>query len=496
MKKYRLLAAVALISSASLFGCAEKLVILHTNDVHGNVRPERAKDRGGMVRAQVAVDSIRKAEKHTLLVDAGDDVQGYMYFSLFGGRVEYEMMNRMGYDAVAVGNHEFDNGLDSLKRNYGILKAAVVNANYDFSGTPLAGRVSPFVIKRYGGTNVALIGAGCDPDGLIIEENYRGMTYKAPTAVADSIAGALKAAGRADYAILLSHTGYLPDSIAALTTENIDLIIGGHSHTTVDPSENNHRYIFTNKAGKRVLVAQTGANGASIGKITVDLNRPGKLPEYELLPVDSRYDGRYDKDTEAWLESYDKAVADVMNLIIAQSEDDMPSGSDELKNWVADVLYEVGASIGDGRVDAAVTNAGGIRQPLEKGGVSQGKIMTMVPFQNSVLVLEMDGATLQRCLDDVVATGGQAVSRQLSFAAAGGKAADVKIGGKAIEPDAVYRIATIDYVASGKDNLTSFRDGKVVARSGRFMKYDFIDYVKSLAAGGKTIKADRTKRMY
>lgn len=481
---------------------AGKLVIMHTNDVHGNVRPERAKDRGGMLRAKVAIDSIRRAEAHTLLVDAGDDVQGFMYFTLFGGKVEYEMMNRMGYEVTTIGNHELDNGLDSLRRNYGILQAQVVNANYDFRGTPLEGRVQPFVIKYYEGKKIAIIGAGCDPQGMIVPKNYKGMGYRYPVELVDSIAGTLKAERRADYAIMLSHIGYqaeedgLPcDSAAALSTRHIDLIIGGHSHTEIDPAKGNHQFVFTNGAGKRVLVAQTGCYGASIGKITVDLDHLDALPEYELLPVDSRYDGRYDEAAEAWLKPYDRAVEELMSRVIGRSAESMAADSNELRNWVADVLYEVGSKLCDLPVDAAITNKGGIRQPMPGGDVTQGQIMTMVPFPNCVLVMEMAGTTLQRCLDDVARTGGQAVSRQISFKAKGGKAVDARVGGRAIEPGRTYRIVTIDFVAEGGDRLDSFLDGKIVARSDRFMKFDYIDYVKALTAAGKTIQADHAVRM-
>ncbi len=169
LKNILMISALAVALSAQTF--ADNLVIMHTNDVHGHIRPDRVQDRGGMVRAKAVVDSIRKAEKHTLLLDAGDDVQGYMYFSLFGGRVEYEMMNRMGYDVVTIGNHEFDNGMDSLKRNYDILKADVVCANYGFKGTVLEDRVKPYTIRTVDGKRFAIIGLGAQPEGLISATN-------------------------------------------------------------------------------------------------------------------------------------------------------------------------------------------------------------------------------------------------------------------------------------------------------------------------------------
>lgn len=502
MKLTKLMASAILLFSIP-YASADRLVIMHTNDVHGNVRPDRPKDRGGMLRAKVAIDSIRRAEEHTLLLDAGDDVQGRLYFTLFGGRVEYEMMNRMGYEITTIGNHEFDNGLDSLQRNYSILKAAVVNANYDFSGTPLEGRIQPYAIREYDGKRIAVIGVGASPEGLIVDKNFEGVGYKHPYRIADNIAARLKANRQADYAIVLSHIGYsadtpsLPcDTAMAKATSHIDLIIGGHSHTEIDPQKGNIKHIFTNAASKQVLVAQTGSQGASIGKITVDLDNPERIPDYELIPVDNRYDSRIDPETELWLKPYDTAVDALMQQFLIPSDDEMPHGSQELNNWVADMLFEAGSNLTKHKIDAAITNSGGIRRPLPKGQVSYGNVMTIVPFENSVLVVEMDGKNLQSCLDEVVATGGQAVSKQLSFAADKGKAADVRINGKPLDPNATYRIATIDFVANGGDHLASFRNAKIIAKSDSFMKMDFINLLKKKAQKGEKIKADKTERIY
>ena len=182
-----------------------------------------------------------------------------------------------------------------------------------------------------------------------------------------------------------------------------------------------------------------------------------------------------------------------MAVEVARSADDMPDDSDELCNWVADVIYAIGSKVHGEPVDLAVTNKGGIRQPLRKGMVSMGEIMTMVPFPNSVLIVELDGKTLQSCLNEIVATGGQAVSWQLSFGAKGGKAVNIMINGNPLDPDKLYKVATIDYVYNGGDRLVSFKKGKIVSRSNRFMKYDFVDYLKTLDS---PIQADRTKRMY
>lgn len=502
MKPNRILALCAVIALAATGMVADNLVILSTNDVHGNIRPERIDKPGGLVRAKVLVDSIRKAEQHVLLLDAGDDVQGFMYFSLFGGRVEYEMMNRMGYELTTLGNHEFDNGLDSLARNYDLLDIPVINANYNFDNTPLKRRVKPYTIKHYRGRRIAIIGVGANPESLVSEPNYAGMTYREPAALADSIAGALKASGKADYAILLSHCGYRPgakglpsDSVTALTTRNIDIIIGGHSHTSIDPVAGNHQYLFTNLAGRTVLVTQNKNEGVTMGKITINLDNLNEVPGYELLPVDNRYDGRLDEATERWLKPYDEKVDSIMKVVIGHSESEMQTRTDEIGNWVSDAMMQIGQRLFGGEIDCAVTNKGGIRKPIYAGDVTLGQVMSMVPFTNTIQLLEMDGETLQKCLDAVAQTGGQCISDEIRFTAKGGKAQNVRIGGKALNKKQTYRIVTIDYIAAGNDHLEPFSEARVVATSDRFLKYDIVDYIKSMTAKGQTIKADPTARM-
>lgn len=499
LKKLATSCALGVILTAGAM--AENLVILHTNDMHSNVRPEQPAKAGAMARVKAAVDSIRLAEPHVMLLDAGDDVQGHMYFTLFGGRVEYEMMNRMGYDATTIGNHEFDNGMDSLAANYRRLEFPVVNANYGFAGTPVDGLVKPYIIKNYRGKRFAIIGAGANPESLVIDKNYEGMTYRDPIALVDSIAGALKAAGKADYAIALTHIGYRPkssnlpsDSVMALSTSNIDLILGGHSHTSIDPAKGNHQYVFTNKAGRKVLVAQNKNECPTMTKITIDLDDLQKLPAYELQPIDKRYDSALDSYTDNWLKPYDAEVKKVMETAIGTTTEEMPRHSIVQRNWAADAIKTVGEQLSGLTVDGGLTNLGGLRADLPKGDVSLGGIFNLIPFDNVITVLEMDGALLQQCLDDVAKTGGQCVSREITFTIKGGKAANARISGKKIDPKRIYRISTISYVADGKDELFSFSKAKSVYQSDRPMKFDVVDYIKALTAAGQPLTIDHKQR--
>lgn len=224
---------------------AQKLVLLHTNDTHSQIDPT-SKNLGGVERRKALIDSVRAAEPNVLLIDAGDMVQGTLFFSLYGGEVEQKVMNRLGYDIQIMGNHEFDNGIDSLAHVYRGLEADIISTNYDVRATPLNGLVKPYVIKQVGDKRVGFIGINLDPKGMISDRNYTGLKYLDAIKAANSTAWHLKHNEGVDRVIAITHIGYEadrgvtdPELVAA--SEDIDLIIGGHSHTVID--ENNPKSV-------------------------------------------------------------------------------------------------------------------------------------------------------------------------------------------------------------------------------------------------------------
>lgn len=483
---------------------ADDLVIMHTNDVHGNIVPEKTKYAGGLARRKVVIDSIRNTEEHSLLVDAGDDVQGFLYFTAFGGEVEYGGMNKLGYDIVTIGNHEFDNGLEALAKNYKILKAEKICANYNFDKTPLKGITKEYVIKKFDNKKIAFIGVGCQPEGMILPGNRIGMEYKDAAFVADSIATMLKSKGEADYVIVLSHIGYttsrpnLPcDSILALNSKDIDIIIGGHSHTRIDSKSNNHQSLFKNKVGKTVLVAQTGSNGEYLGKITIDLDDLDETPKSELIKIDARYDDRTDPRIAEWLAPYDKGVEKMKRIIIGKSMAEYPNrGTNPLSNWVADKIYEIGQTVTDKHIDFAIGNKGGIRKPLPKGDISLGLIHTMLPFENYVNVIELDGKSIKEAFDIMGSRDGDAVSKQVKVTYKDKKAVEILIDGEPLKPSKTYTIATISYLYEGGDNMEPLTRAKLLGKTEVSLKYSMIDIIKEMTKNNQQINPDPTTRMF
>ena len=249
---------------------ADHLTILHTNDTHSQIEP-KANGQGGYARRMGLIAEERKADPDLLLLDAGDFCQGTPYFNFYHGRVEIDAMNRMGYDAVTLGNHEFDNGLDTLAAVLRGAKFPVLCANYDFTGTALEKIVRPYTIIRRAGLKIGIFGLGCDPKGLIADKNFQPAVYRHPYAVAQQTADLLRAKN-CDVVICLSHLGTYTkpgdgvcDVAMAQNTRGIDVIIGGHTHQMYD------RLRVANLDGDSIPLCQMGKSGAYLGKIMLNL---------------------------------------------------------------------------------------------------------------------------------------------------------------------------------------------------------------------------------
>lgn len=254
----------------------KKIVILHSNDTHSRIEPLPATDKkypntAGVVARKAFIDEVRKNNKDVLLFDAGDFVQGTPYFNLFHGRVEAQAMDLMKYDAGTLGNHEFDYGLDTLKMIIEKLDFPIVNCNYDFSATVLKNVVKPYIILKRFGLKVGVVGVGADPEGLIQQDKYEGMVFKPIESNVNYYAKILKEKEKCDMVICLSHVGYTKDISLAEHSRNVDLIIGGHSHTYMEQPD-----VRKNLDGKDVMIFQTGKNGSFIGRIDVELDKVKK----------------------------------------------------------------------------------------------------------------------------------------------------------------------------------------------------------------------------
>ena len=271
--------SLALGSALNNYSCDsenfKKITILHTNDVHSHIEPfskdhSEFPNRGGFERRSTILNSIRSKNPNTLLLDAGDIFQGTPYFNFYNGELEFKLMSLLKYDAVTIGNHDFDNGITGLNEQMPNASFDFLISNYDFKNTVLDGKTSDYKIYTKSGIKIGVFGLGIELEGLVTKELYRETKYLDPIHIAQDVAKKLKNEEKCDLIICLSHLGYkydnLPNRVCdynlAKKTKDIDLIIGGHTHTFM-----NEPIILKNQINKDVIVNQVGCFGLFLGQI-------------------------------------------------------------------------------------------------------------------------------------------------------------------------------------------------------------------------------------
>ena len=515
--KNRLIAFAACAAAAlspALQAKADDLVLLTTNDTHSNIDFERG-GRGGILPRKAIVDSVRAAEKNVMLIDAGDFVQGSLYFKYFRGDVEYPLMNMMGYDIRVLGNHEFDNGLDELAAHWKDVKGKRLSANYDFKDTPAKGLFDPYMIKKVGNKKIGFIGINVNPESLIIKENYAGMKYEDAIAVANRTAEFLKKKKGCDLVVAVTHIGYTAtpgkasDLELARQSKDIDIIIGGHSHTVVDPGKKNGlEYWVDNANGKPVLVTQTGKNGSNIGYIKIDLDDLKDHDyEYRYIPVTDRFPAeKYDKKMIAFLEPYKAKVDSVNKHVIGYSLIDMVNNdrTGAYANFTADMGREMAQAVADSmqragqefpNIDMSFMNVGGIRQNMKKGAITEGQMLSTFPFSNRLVIVQLKGQDIIDALKVAATKGGESISGNLRVLTDGnGNLLDVYIDGKKMDPAKTYTVATIDYVAQGNDDLVTMANNRMLWADKEELSRPILRYIKELTAKGFPVNPDTSKR--
>ena len=395
----------------------DEFVILFTNDFHSQIEPtdknlDYNADRGGAKRLKALIDSVRTAEPHVLLADAGDLVQGTYYFSLLNGVVEMMILDELGYDIRTVGNHEFDKKMVGLGEMFAMSKVPVVATNYDFSNTALSHYVQPSKIINAGKLKIGFIGLGVMLEGLVDPTSCEGVIWQDAINVADTEAGRLREQG-ADMVIAISHLGYdknsdiyYKDRGVAKGTRNIDMIIGGHSHTFI-----NYPDYVTNLDGDKVPVVQTGSKGICLGYAKIKIESNGKPSfTYKLIPVKKHLDSKIDPVFSAKVDSYTTDVAKKMEEVIGYC----PSA-------------------------------------LSKGNFTVGDVFTIYPFDNVLSVIRLKGSELKKFFDTVAAYGGMPVNAGVRLVISDKKVKSLTINGKAINDSQTNTIATLNYLVNTED---------------------------------------------
>lgn len=286
LKRSALIAAGSLtpigLGAKLLSGTASAITILYTNDTHARLDPfpENAVEfagLGGIARRASLVKKIRSSQKNILLLDAGDVFQGTPWFDVYGGEVDLKLMTEMGYDAMAVGNHEFDRGPEGFAEAAQKAGFPILASNYDTSGTAMNPYVRRLIVREFEGFRIGIFGLGIELKGVVPKALYGDVKHRNPVAWANGMVNSLRDYHKCDYIICLSHLGYhygdgrMDDLTLAETVSGIDLIIGGHTHTFLDyPVE------VANPEGNITRITQMGHGGVRLGRLDLDLDTPGQ----------------------------------------------------------------------------------------------------------------------------------------------------------------------------------------------------------------------------
>ena len=273
------------------------ITVLHTNDTHSQIDPILDNDKtwagkGGVARRATLVKRIRKENPNTILIDAGDVCQGTPYFNFYKGEVEYKAMSLIGYDAGTIGNHEFDNGVESLAKALQFATFDIVSTNYDVRGSALESKVKAHAVKQIGGVRVGLFGMGIRPEGLITEENFKPLKYMDPVQTARGVVKLLREQERCQLVLGMSHLGYyanpkptdVGDSQVAAQVDGIDFIASGHTHTFMEKP-----VLQKNPSGHDTVIFQVGRSGIFVGRVDFTL-RDGKVTAHAGRLLDLRHE--------------------------------------------------------------------------------------------------------------------------------------------------------------------------------------------------------------
>ncbi|MCS7077097.1 MAG: metallophosphatase [Bacteroidia bacterium] len=270
-----------------------KITILHTNDVHSRIEPfpmdgSKSQGLGGFARRATLIKRIRATNPNVLLLDAGDIIQGTPYFNFYGGEIEIKLMNKLGYDACTIGNHDFDAGIEGLDKMIKLANFPFLCANYDFKNNIIHGKVKPYKVFVKQGVRIGVFGIGIQLDGLVADKMHANTIYLNPVEKANAVAKILREKEKCSLVICLSHLGHYPrvdnqtcDPYLAQNTSGIDLIIGAHTHTFMDKPA-----VYKNANGDEVLVFQVGWAGINLGRVDFEMDSMGKKHAYSAMSIE------------------------------------------------------------------------------------------------------------------------------------------------------------------------------------------------------------------
>lgn len=466
-----------------------KLTVLHTNDMHAHVEPVKVKGKsvGGYARQATAIIQTRAESVNPILLNAGDTFQGTLFFNTYEGLADLAFMNLVGYQAMAVGNHEFDRGPQALADFTRLARFPVLSANVDVSNEPkLATLIKPTTILEVDGQKIGIVGATTpdlpnisSPGDLVKMKDY----VKSVQAAVDS----LQDQG-VNKIILLSHTGYSEDLAFAKKLRGIDVVVGGHSHSLLGQveipdftgSQGDYPTLTNDAAGKRVVVVQAWEWGKVLGKIEFEFDDKGEVLNFVGAPVLIDDSWPENPHVAAMMEAFNKPIQAAKTKPIGELTTDLTQrfsekdGEGLMGNVIADAMFEATAKTGS---QVAFWNAGGVRSPLTAGKITYGQLIEVCPFGNTLVVMDLTGAEIIGALEQGLESGGGMLLPSESFtytfdpkAPNGSRVKEATLNRKPLEPATVYKVTVSNFTAGGGDSHFVLKAAK-----GKRIETGFVD---------------------
>jgi 2',3'-cyclic-nucleotide 2'-phosphodiesterase (5'-nucleotidase family) len=466
-----IIAILLVLTTWSTGHAAETLTILHLNDFHGRlfpyldkaISPDKPVGGAAYVAAMINAERI-KNPKRNILLSAGDMFQGTPDSNLFQGRPVLEFMNAIRFDAMTLGNHEFDWGRAVLDSIIADARFPVLCANI---GKPDGGSMAgtrPYVMLKRKGIRIAVIGLMTPEICHMVNAKFmKDLKIQEPEEVLPGLIREVKGKG-ADLVVLLTHLGFDSDRRIASSVEGIDIIIGGHSHTAVTR---------TVTAG-RTVIAQAGYNGTHLGVLDLSFDRKtGKVRtaagQPELRVVSATPADRFDEEVARIADAYHQKIKDRFQETIGETTVDLRrrfDGESNIGNLITDAMRQAA------QAEVGVCNNGGIRADILKGNIRMEQIYTVLPFDNVLVAMDLKGEDIVAFLEEssipgkgMLQVSGIRVTYDLKKAE-GSRVTEVSINGAPLDPERTYRVATNDFLANGGDRFAGFRKGTNVVSAG------------------------------
>lgn len=459
----------------------ERVSIVHTNDLHGRVMYNEANGELGFAKIASVVNGVRKSNPNTLVLDIGDTFHGTNHVNFNEGMSAVDAMNLINYNAMAAGNHDFNFGFERLVEfnnltNFPILSSNVTAAKTEETILPA------YTIVEVAGKKFGLLGITAEDTTVKTHpDNIKGLVFDKEINAATSYIEELKE--KVDHIIILSHSGYDVDKEIVDAVNGVNLILGGHSHTTVEKPE----------LYKGTYITQAFEHGKAIGVTHLLFHKDKLIGVHGQLVRD--HDGiQQDQAVKKMLDVYDAEIKESLGVVIGSvginldgARENVRVKETNLGNLVTDAMRDLVKS------DIAITNGGGIRDSIASGEVKLENVIAAFPFPNYVISIEQTGAQIKQALEHSVRVypeqnGGFLQTSGLTYSfdpskPAGSRIVEVKINGEVLEAEKVYSVATNDFIAAGGDGYVWLKEGKLLINTGEYLSQVVADYIRA----GKTI---------